>query len=325
LKSPDKGHAGRGRASGNVWLAGTSGPECPAPQKLLPESSNASPILAMSVDVEPWWASDLLGDGWDPVEDELPEKAGHILDLLDQSGGKATFFVLGEVAERQPGMVEEIHRRGHEVASHGYDHTSLHRLTPQEFRRREERTIEVLSALTGERPLGFRAANYSVTEKTSWLYPILRQLGYRYSSSLFPVRTPFYGVPGSPLSPFPVQEDSEGDGGREGSALVEFPLTVYRGRSLRFLKIPICGGAYLRFQPTSLVIRLLKNTLARGPAVFLIHPRDLFPPPDPPPGLGPLVRGALFGSLGDTRVKFLRILQSFQVKPLREVLFPPDP
>lgn len=324
MKPPDERHAGRGRVFGNGWLAGASGPEHHALQDLLPESSAALPILAMSVDVEPWWASDLLGDGWGPVEDELPEKVGRILDLLDQSGGKATFFVLGEVAERQPGMVEEIHRRGHEVASHGYDHVSLHRMTPQEFRKREERTIEVLGALTGERPLGFRAANYSVGERTSWLYPILRRLGYRYSSSLFPVRTPFYGESGSPLSPFPVQEGPEGDGGRGDTGLVEFPLTVYRWRYSRFPKIPICGGAYLRFQPASLVIRLLKSTAARGPAVFLIHPRDLYPPPDPPPGLGPLARGALFGSLGDTRDKFLRILQSFQVKTLREVLFPPD-
>ncbi|MGQ9475208.1 MAG: polysaccharide deacetylase family protein [Actinomycetota bacterium] len=310
---------------GNRERAGTIGPKYLPSENRLPEANPPLPILAMSVDVEPWWASKLAGGGWGPVDEGLPSQVRAILDLLDQVGGRATFFILGEVAERQPEIVAEVHRRGHEVASHGYDHTSLHRLTSREFRKHEEKTTEVLRALTGERPLGYRAPSYSVGSETSWLYPVLRELGYRYSSSLFPMRTPFYGSSGFPFHPFPVKEGWEGGDGGEGKSLVEFPLTVYRMKSLKFIRIPVCGGVYLRVQPSSLVIRLLRNTAAQRPVVFLIHPHDLFPPDSPPYGLGLLVREALFGSLGDTREKFHRILQSFHIKPLKEVLFPADP
>lgn len=281
----------------------------------------AGHALAMSVDVEPWWASDLLSaDRFSPQDDELPEKVAAILDLLEEHGARATFFVLGREAERFPRMVEEIARRGHEVASHSYDHTDLHRLYPKEFLRTESRTREVLADLSGVMPAGFRAPSFSLDRETTWLYPALQELGYRYSSSLFPLRTPFYGARGFPLSPFEVGGYPKTRSSRGDRSLVEFPLTVFR---LGPLKIPVCGGAYLRFQPSSLVTRLLRDILRERPAVFFIHPRDLFPPADPPSDLRLPVRLALFGSLGDTREKFRRILEGFSIKPIKEVLFPP--
>ncbi len=279
-------------------------------------SADASPVLAMTVDIEPWWASDLLQGYPGKTDEDLPRQVGAILDLLEECGGRATFFVLGEVAEKLPGMVEEIHRRGHEVASHGYDHTSLHRLKPHEFREREERTAAVLRSITGERPLGFRAPNYSLRPKTSWLYPILEEMGYLYSSSLFPMRTPLYGWPGAPLRPFlPAGKEPE-TAVRDGGGLVEFPVAVYSRLGMR---IPVCGGGYLRYQPASLVGAMLRRVARERPAVFSIHPRDLFAPPAPR-DIGLLPRLVLFGSIGDTEKKVRKLTRSFRLRALQDFL-----
>lgn len=282
----------------------------------LESSVHGKPILAMSVDVEPWWSSELAVDGWGPVDEGLPSQVRAILDLFDEVGGRATFFILGEVAERRPEIVAEIRRSGHEIASHGYDHTSLHRLTPAEFRRREAKTRSILISLTGEGPLGFRAPNYSLQPSTSWVYKILEDLEYRYSSSLFPMRTPLYGWPGMPFQPFlPGGEERKGEEIPRAN-LVEFPVAVY---SRLGIKIPICGGGYLRYQPTLLVAILLRRVARERLAVFDIHPRDLFPPPTKRE-LGLLPRLALCGSLGDTWIKFRKLSCSFHLRPIRDFL-----
>ncbi len=271
--------------------------------------------IALSVDVEPWWAGDLPRKDYEGHEDIVTPAVGDLLALLEEKNARATFFVLGSLAERDPGLVEKICAAGHEIGSHGYEHKNLRETTRGEFIRSESKTVEILASICGERPLGFRAANCSAGHDTPWLHHTLeKDLGYRYSSSVFPMRTPLYGCPGAPLAPY----TPHGEGTSGGGSLVEFPLTVYRGR---LVSIPLCGGVYLRFEPMWLVVFLLRKVLEERPAVIYIHPRDIRPLSDIPAGIDPLSRFALFYGVGKALDKLGKLLDAFDFQPLREVLY----
>jgi polysaccharide deacetylase family protein (PEP-CTERM system associated) len=280
---------------------------------------NDTPRIAFSVDVEPWWASDLIPKGmYEGHEDIVLPAVEELLLLMKRKGAYATFFVLGEIAEKHPEMVEEIARQGHEVGSHGYDHTNLYQLTPDDFLTRERKVIEILRSIVGTRPIGFRAPSFSIGRETSWIFEVLeKDLGYRYSSSVFPVHTPLYGYPGAPLQPHHPNQ-AAGDGESTGeNGLVEFPLTVYR--KLR-ISLPICGGGYLRFQPVWLVSSLLKRVIAERPAVINIHPRDVYSLDKIPREINLVSRIGLFYGVDKTLAKLERLMDNFTFKPIREVL-----
>ncbi|MEW6553595.1 MAG: polysaccharide deacetylase family protein [Actinomycetota bacterium] len=268
--------------------------------------------IALSMDVEPWWAGDLVREGRGGGQDIVAPAVDALLGLLEGKGVRATFFVLGTVAEEDPGLVERIAAGGHEIGSHAYEHINLTETTRSAFLASEKRTVDILTSICGERPLGFRAPSCSVGPGTPWFHETLeKDLGYRYSSSVFPMRTPLYGYPGTPLGPYiPAGEPG-------GGHLLEFPPTVYRGPLLR---MPVCGGVYLRFQPLWLVVRLLRKVLQERPAVLYIHPRDIYPLREKPPGIGLLSRLALFHGAGKTLEKIAGLLDTFDFKPVREVL-----
>ena len=265
------------------------------------------------MDVEPWWAGDLTAEGYTGREDIVAPAVDSLLELLERKNARATFFVLGTVAEKDPGLVERIVARGHEIGSHSYEHINLRDTSRASFLASEKASVDILSSICGERPLGFRAPNCSVDRNMPWFHETLeRDLGYRYSSSVFPMRTPLYGYPGAPLDPYVPGAKSGGE-----AHLVEFPLTIYRGPLLR---MPLCGGVYLRFQPLRLVIRLLKKVLEERPAVIYIHPRDIYPLEKIPPDIGILSRLALFHGVSRTLGKIEGLLDAFDFKPVREVL-----
>jgi polysaccharide deacetylase family protein (PEP-CTERM system associated) len=270
--------------------------------------------IALSIDVEPWWAGDLPRKDYDGHEDIVTPAIDNLLELLDEKGARATFFILGVVAERDPGLVERIAAGGHEIGSHGYEHINLADISRAAFIRSEKAVVDILGSICGERPLGFRAPNYSAERNVPWFHETLeRDLGYRYSSSVFPMRTPLYGCPGAPLSPYvPNGKGTEGE-----ATLVEFPLTIYRGPLLR---MPVCGGVYLRYQPLRPVIHLLKKVLAERPAVVYIHPRDIYPLEEIPPDIGIFSRLALFHGVNKTLGKVEGLMETFDFKPIREVL-----
>jgi polysaccharide deacetylase family protein (PEP-CTERM system associated) len=270
--------------------------------------------IALSIDVEPWWAGNLPRKNYEGSEDIVRPAVEKLLSLLDRKGARATFFILGRVAEQYPELVSEIASRGHEIGSHGYEHKNLSDTTREDFLSSERKTIEILSSASAERPVGFRAANYSCGQDTPWFHETLeRDLGYRYSSSVFPMRTPLYGHPGAPLHPY----SPNGHHGGGESQLLEFPLTVYR-KSI--LKIPVCGGVYLRFQPLRLTVSLLKKVLEERPAVIYIHPRDICALGRIPNDIDMLSRFALFHGVRKTYKKVEGLLEAFSFKPIREVL-----
>ena len=177
-----------------------------------------------------------------------------ILRLLDEYNAEATFFMVGEVAERYPTVMEEIISKGHEVAFHSYDHKPLWEKTPKQLEKEIENFNVLLASVGGEKCAGFRAPSFSLDDKTRWALNVLEKTGILYDSSVFPVWTPLYGLPSALVRPYKpskedlIKEDVDGE-------IWEFPLAIYQFWKLR---IPAAGGFYLRFIP-SLVRRAVKN------------------------------------------------------------------
>src|SRR5262245_1278977 len=165
-----------------------------------------------------------------------------LLDQLAGHGIRATFFVVGEIARHSPELVRAIHRAGHEVASHSWDHRRVHRLTPGQFRDDVRRSKDALEQVTGEAVVGYRAPTFSVVRQTAWALDVLAEEGMRYDSSIYPVHHDRYGVPGAPRSPFLAR------GVRH--ALLELPPMTLR---LLGANLPAGGGGYFRLFPLLLL------------------------------------------------------------------------
>jgi len=229
--------------------------------------------FSLTIDLEFWWCSEFLKNTTYQDKGDIIQEATHmVLDLLRKYEAAATFFTLGEVAERYPQIIAKIHQEGHEIANHGYKHHNVFEMTPQEFEGNIQRSGKILKSITGLSPKGYRAPNFSFTRKTGWAYDILRNLDYKYSSSLFPFRTKLYGIPEAPLSPYHpsridfLKKDDE-------ETFIEFPGTVIKIFSKN---VPISGGFYFRILPVSWQASGLNRVLAQRPAMFYLHLRDLY-------------------------------------------------
>jgi polysaccharide deacetylase family protein (PEP-CTERM system associated) len=229
----------------------------------------ASARFAMSVDVEDYfqvWAFSGVIDRarWDDYPLRTEENTRRLLDLFDEKGAKATFFVLGWIGERAPGLVKEIAARGHEVASHGYDHKKVFDQTPDEFREDVLKTQKILADASGARVRGFRAAGFSIDARTPWAHEILAETGHEYSSSSHPIAHDHYGDPDAPRSAY-----------RTGG-LVEAPVATAEvfGR-----RISCAGGGWFRAAPYAMSKLLLDRAAATidGPAIFYLHPWEIDP------------------------------------------------
>lgn len=192
------------------------------------------------------------------------------LGLLGKHGASATFFFVGEVAEREPGLLDELEEHGHEVGFHGYHHKPLWEMGPHELR--EE--LAAFRRLSGRSCRGFRAPSFSISAETAWALGVLAGEGYAYDSSVFPLKTPLYGLPGAPTRPYrpsladPRLED-------EASPLMEFPVTVLE---LGPLRLPVGGGFYLRLTPARVILAVIRSLNKRGiPAVLFVHSWELDP------------------------------------------------
>jgi polysaccharide deacetylase family protein (PEP-CTERM system associated) len=223
---------------------------------------------ALSIDVEEWFCAHnlsppLLRRDWGRCESRVERSMDRLLDLLDATDSRATFFLLGWVMERQPQLAAEILRRGHEVATHGYDHRALTSMNAEEFERDLTRCLELHAHQHAGGVCGYRAPSFTLTEATRWAIPVLERLGMRYSSSVFPIRGhPVYGMPGAPLTPW-----------RIGDRLTEVPLTVAQWAGLR---IPCAGGAYFRLLPFPFTLALLRSVRREGRLInFYLHPWEI--------------------------------------------------
>lgn len=260
-----------------------------------------------TVDVEEYFQVSALAGvvaraTWSRQESRLEGNIAELLELLARTGTQGTFFILGWVAEHHPALVRRIAAGGHEVASHGWDHRLVTDQEPEEFRRSVRRTREVLEQLAGVPVTGFRAPSYSIVPGHEWALDILIEEGYRYDSSLFPVRRPGgrYGYPEGGADPYWVV--------RTAGRLAELPpATLAWGR----WRLPAGGGAYFRILPYALVQAALRSCERRAvPGTFYIHPWEI---DDGQPRFAVpwLTHLRHYTGLARTRTRLERLLQEF--------------
>ena len=265
------------------------------------------PVLnALTVDVEDYYQvsafqSIVRFETWPAYESRVERNTHRVLDLFDEHAVKATFFVLGWEAEQRPRLIEEIANRGHEVASHGYRHRPVYSMTPAECRDDIIRAKQVLEDITAAPVRGFRAASFSIVDRSLWCLDILTSLGFAYDSSIFPIRHDRYGIAGARRFPHVVR--------RSNGAIVEFPLSTVR---LCGQNIPVAGGGYLRFFPAGLISAGIRriNSMERQPAIVYLHPWEL--DPGQPRLGGPLPRRLRhYANLQRMEEKLRRLLREF--------------
>ena len=246
---------------------------------------------------------------WSSMPSRVEPSVGRLLDLLAARGVWATFFVLGWVAERHPGLVRRIAEAGHEIASHGWWHHRVTALEPSEFREEIRSSKSLLEDITGNLVSGYRAPSFSLTPKCRFAFDILVEEGYRYDSSIFPIWRPGYGWRGAPTVPH-VRHCPAGP-------LLEFPLAT---TVLGPLRIPAAGGGYFRQFPLSLVRRAFREHDAAGiPGVFYIHPWEL-DPDQPRMPVGALTRLRHYRGLSSTAPRLTQFLDEFRFVSVARLL-----
>ncbi|HMD65303.1 MAG TPA: XrtA system polysaccharide deacetylase [Stellaceae bacterium] len=225
---------------------------------------------AMTIDVEDYFhveafASTIDRSDWEALPRRVERNTERLLEILAESGVKATFFILGWVAERHPELVRRVVAEGHELASHGCGHLRVDRQSPEEFRHDVRRSKRILEDFGGVPVRGYRAPTFSIGGGSKWAHTILAEEGYCYSSSVYPVKHDLYGTPQAPRTPFsPVP------------GFLEIPLTAVR---MLGIDIPASGGGYFRLLPYPLTRGLLNHArrVNRSPAVFYLHPWEIDP------------------------------------------------
>jgi len=229
-----------------------------------------TPRDIITVDVEEWfhghnYLHHMPPEVWDDQEQRVEIGMELVLDLLDRHDVQATFFVLGWTAERHPGVVREIVRRGHEVGCHSYAHPEVFKLTRDQFRADCDRALEALAAAGVSNPAGYRAPSFSITPSVHDYLEILRDCGFRYDCSLFPIHHPRYGQPDSPRRPFALAG--------KGSLFTVVPMPTLR---ILGVNIPFSGGGYLRLLPWSAFTRLRRSARRQGmPCLVYMHPWEM--------------------------------------------------
>jgi polysaccharide deacetylase family protein (PEP-CTERM system associated) len=246
---------------------------------------------------------------WGRFDSRLAGPVALLLDLLARHEARATFFVLGWVAERQTELIRLIGRAGHEIASHGWDHARVTRQTPLQFRTSIRRTKDVLEDISGAPVLGFRAPSFSIVPGREWALDILIEEGYRYDSSLFPIRRPGYGYPGASPDPHWLE--------RPAGWLAEIPPATLAWCGLR---LPAAGGAYFRLLPYGVVQAALRESGRRHvPGTFYIHPWEV-DPAQPRLDVSWLTRVRHYGGLRGTAQRLERLLTEFQFTAIRDTV-----
>lgn len=272
-------------------------------------------LNALTIDVEDYFhvaalASSIKRSDWERCESRVERNTQRLLRLFAEHQLQATFFVLGWVAERLPGLVREIAAAGHEIASHGYSHELVYRQTPEEFREETRRSKELLEDQV-QRPVdGYRAASYSITQESIWALDILAELGFVWDSSIFPVRHDRYGMPGAPRWPHHLQTPA-------GHSLVEFPLSTWQ---LGRYRLPIAGGGYFRLYPYPLSRTGLASINREGrPFIFYLHPWEI-DPDQPRVKTNWLSAFRHYNNLDQCEPRLRRLLQDFRFTTVSRVL-----
>ncbi|MBU0603286.1 MAG: DUF3473 domain-containing protein [Gammaproteobacteria bacterium] len=267
---------------------------------------------AFTVDVEDYFQVSALApyiarSDWDGIECRVERNVDRILALLDDSGNRATFFTLGWIAQRHPEMVRRIAAAGHEVASHGSAHLRATDQSPDEFLDDITRAKTVLEDIVGTEVRGYRAPSFSIGHTNPWALDCVAQAGYRYSSSIYPVKHDHYGMPDAPRFPF---------ASRDG--LMEVPVTTVRMGSRN---LPAGGGGYFRLLPYAASRWLLRQVNERDgrPAMFYCHPWEIDAAQPRVPGVDAKSRFRHYVNLDRTEGRLARLMRDFRWGRMDEV------
>ena len=269
-------------------------------------------VHALTFDVEAWFHAANLAiprKQWDELPLRLAEPIDAILTMLNETRQRATFFVLGWVGRRAPDLIHRIHREGHEIASHGFEHTPITEMTRDEFAQDLRRAADVLESITLAPVRGYRAPSYSIPADDHWALTELAEQGYAYDSSIYPTRAPHgrYGQNHGRLEPYEVRP-----------TLMEYPLPVL---SMVGKRIPAATGGYFRLFPPHVTRWVLRQYARRqqdgrtAPAVVNIHPWEL-DPDQPRVGGAAHTRWRHYVNLRRTRRRLRMLLHRYRFAPL---------
>ncbi len=246
---------------------------------------------------------------WDKYESRVVQNTEKVLKILDDSGTKATFFVLGWVAERYPELVRSIGRAGHEIASHGYAHQLIYSQTQREFREDLKKTKKILEDIIQETVLGYRAPSYSITKKSTWALDILMEEGFKYDSSLFPIRHDKGGFIKAKRYPHKIYNHN--------NYIWEFPLSTVR---ILGQNIPFSGGGYFRLLPYRFVKWAINKINLEGhPVNIYVHPWE-FDPEQPKIKADFLDAFRHYVNISQNESKLKQLLRDFEFRPIRNLL-----
>lgn len=272
-----------------------------------------SMLNAMTIDVEDYFhvtafASDVDRAKWSSLESRVENNTLRLLDLFARHQVRATFFVLGWVAERHPALVKRLHESGHEVACHGLTHELVYKQSRETFRKETTYAKALLEDLSGAPVRGYRAATYSIVRESMWALDVLEELGFEYDSSIFPVRHDLYGIPDSPRAPYRVASGK----------LLEVPLTTV---AIAGQRLPCGGGGYFRLLPYALFRWALRrvNRADRLSAIFYAHPWEIDPGQPRIHGSSLKSRFRHYTNLDATEGRLVRLLKDFRWGRMDEI------
>ncbi len=269
-------------------------------------------ISALTVDVEDYFhvaafENNIKSSDWHKMPVRVERNTYRLLELFEQQQAQATFFLLGWVAERYPQLVRAIHAAGHEVASHGYNHTKATLQSRAEFATDIRDTKKLLEDIIGADVYGYRAPSFSIDKTNEWAFAELKQAGYLYSSSTYPVKHDLYGTPDWPQQPYMRPE-----------GIWECPMPIL---NLAGKQLPVAGGGYFRLLPYWLSKRLINRYLnsSSSPYMFYFHPWEIDPGQ-------PRIRDASakskfrhYVNLGKMEAKLTALLQDYQWNTVKQV------
>ncbi len=275
----------------------------------------AAPILnALTFDIEDWFhlvGIDSVSDpkSWASLPTIVVERTRFILRVLDEHKTRATFFILGWIADRYPEVIRDIAASGHEIASHGHMHERVYGQSRAQFRDDVRRSLDAIARSTSDPIRGYRAPSFSITPGAEWAFDIIAELGFTYDASLFPAKRGHGGYP-CPEEPHTLKTPS-------GAALRELPMSVGRFGPVR---MAYSGGGYMRLLPLSLIRRgIAQSNRAGRPCVTYLHPRD-FAPDQPRPPMPLHRRFKSYVGLATTESKLRALLREHRWGTCAEVL-----
>ena len=271
---------------------------------------------ALTIDVEDYFhvaalKSQIPVTSWSSRDCRVEQNTDLLLQIFEDKHVTATFFVLGWVAEHYPQVVEAIAKQGHEVASHGYSHQLVYNQTPEVFREETLKSKKILEDISQQPVRGYRAASYSITNKSLWAIDALVEAGFEYDSSIFPVRHDLYGIPDFPKKPHIYKGSCKGE-------IVEFPISSLR---IGNYQLPIAGGGYFRLFPYWFSRFGLNRINQQGDAfMFYLHPWEVDPGQPRVKGVGWKSRFRHYNNLDKCQIRLEKLIEAFNFTSMENVL-----